>query len=287
MSGPATVPALGVNSVLFRHHDLSVAAEEAARAGYDGMELAAIAGMCEHLRLDSWRDQMGELEDLAGRYGLRWLSIEVASPGPARVGPALEAAAALGIPVVNVGPGGKADEAGAIEGAAERLAELARLAEPTGVQVCVKAHVGAAVHDTPTTQALLDAVASPALGVDVDPSHLFRAGESPSESFAAVASRVSHVHVRDCPAGGAGPGAIAQQACGRGDIDLLGFCSTLVGAGFAGPVCLEVIGAGVEDPLSTLVAVAAESRGYLHAAFDAARLDQRPATGGASGPARP
>lgn len=279
MSPAASGSAIGVNSVLFRHHDLATAAAEAARAGYDGVELAAIAGMCEHLRLDSWRDQLGELEELGGRHGLEWLSIEVGSPRPERVGPALEAAAHLGIPVVNVGPGGKADDAEELREAIEGLSALAKMAESSGVLLGVKAHVGAAVHDTPTTEALLESVPSRALCIDVDPSHLYRAGEEPSEAFVRVAGRVGHVHVRDCPAGSGGPGNIAQQTCGRGDIDLLGFCDTLVASAYRGPICLEVIGASADDPLASLVQVAAESRGYLRAAFEAARRGAEPPTG--------
>ena len=46
---------LGVNSVLFQGHDLATAMKHIAWAGYDGVELSAIKGMCEHLELDNWR----------------------------------------------------------------------------------------------------------------------------------------------------------------------------------------------------------------------------------------
>ena len=48
------------------------------------------------------------------------------------------------------------------------------------------------------------------------------------------------------PAGGllviASPGAPADQACGRGEINLYGYFKALVDAKYEGPVCLEVIG---------------------------------------------
>ena len=55
-----------------------------------------------------------------------------------------------------------------------------------------------------------------------------------------------------------------MQACGRGEIDLPGYCRVLVEAGYDGPVNLEVIGAG-EYPLSRCAVIAAESYGYLNA----------------------
>jgi sugar phosphate isomerase/epimerase len=58
------------------------------------------------------------------------------------------------------------------------------------------------------------------------------------------------------------------QACGRGDIDLLGYCQVLYEAGYAGPVNLEVIGAA-DWPLSRQAIIAAESRGYLNACLKA------------------
>ena len=43
---------LGVNSVLFSNSDFATAAKYIKLAGYDGVELSAIKGMCEHLALD-------------------------------------------------------------------------------------------------------------------------------------------------------------------------------------------------------------------------------------------
>ena len=38
---------LGVNSVLYKDFDFSTAARQIALAGYDGVEISAIKGMCE------------------------------------------------------------------------------------------------------------------------------------------------------------------------------------------------------------------------------------------------
>ena len=44
---------LGANSVLFAGFDLETAMKHIHMAGYDGVELSAIKGMCEHLELDN------------------------------------------------------------------------------------------------------------------------------------------------------------------------------------------------------------------------------------------
>jgi sugar phosphate isomerase/epimerase len=79
-----------------------------------------------------------------------------------------------------------------------------------------------------------------------------------------VLSRVKHVHIRDCKGRGPSPGAPCDQACGRGDIDLFGYCKAMVDGSYNGPVCLEVIGAGQYE-LAQRAVIAAESYGYLNA----------------------
>ena len=260
--------ALGVNTVLFKGHDVSVALEHAALAGYDGVELSAIGGMCEHLEPARWAEQVASIRELAGRHGLALLSIEAASRDPERLEQVFAAAAALAIPVVNIGPGGKSEVPGDFEAQADHTDALCRMAAAHGVTLCVKAHVGQSVYNTPTTLALMQRLDNAAFGVDMDPSHIFRAGEDPAVSLREVLSRVRHVHIRDCKQGGRGPGAPRDQACGRGDIDLFAYCRAMVEGGYDGPVCLEVIGAG-DCPLVERQAIASESYGFLNACLKA------------------
>jgi sugar phosphate isomerase/epimerase len=133
-----------------------------------------------------------------------------------------------------------------------------------GVTLCCKAHVGGSIFDTPTTLRAMKKITSKGFGVDMDPSHIYRAGEPPEKALPAVLSRVKHIHIRDCKGKGPGPGEPSDQACGRGDIDLFGYCKAMVDGGYNGPVCLEVIGAGKYD-LSRQAIIAAESYGYLNA----------------------
>ncbi|OBZ12655.1 sugar phosphate isomerase/epimerase [Bacillus sp. FJAT-26390] len=256
---------LGVNSVLFKEFDFAVAAKHIAACGYDGVEIAAIQGMCEHLDLSRWKQQKSELQAIVQENGLTFLSTEVASLKEERLLPAFEAAAEIGIPIVNVGPGGKLGVEEDLQSSIEMLARMAERAASYGIALCVKAHVGNAIHNTPTTLRAMDAIASPAFGIDMDPSHIHRAGENAEKALPAVLSRVKHVHIRDCKGREQGPGPIALQACGRGDIDLYGYCKAMADGGYEGPVVVEVIGAAPEHTLAQVSIVAAESYGYLNA----------------------
>ncbi|MCS6825779.1 MAG: sugar phosphate isomerase/epimerase, partial [Caldilinea sp.] len=234
---------LGANSVLFGGYPLETAFRYLAMAGYDGVELSAIDGMSEHLVLDRWRELVPEIKRLSSTYGLELLAIEQPSRDPAKMEKAMQAAVELGIPIINCGPGGKSGDEASFQQAMEELAALAQMAERYGVTLCVKAHVGQAVYNTPTTLRMMEAIPSPAFGVDMDPSHIYRAGENPVEAIAAVISRVKHVHIRDCKGRQQGPGKPEEQTNGRGDIDLVGYIRVLHEHGYTGPLDLEIIGA--------------------------------------------
>ncbi|MCL4506766.1 MAG: sugar phosphate isomerase/epimerase [Chloroflexi bacterium] len=255
---------LGVNSVLFGGFDFATAAKHIKMAGYDGVEISAIKGMCEHLVLDNWRAQANELKQIVADNGLEFLSTEVASLDEDRLMKAFEAGAEIGIPLINVGPGGKSNAEEDFQRTTDMLVKMAEKAEPFGVTLCCKAHVGGSIYNTPTTLRAMQKVVHPAFGVDMDPSHIYRAGENPAEALAPVLSRTRHIHIRDCKGPGPNPGTPPNQACGRGDIDLFAYCKVMVDGGYKGPVCLEVIGANQLD-LAQVSVIAAESYGYLNA----------------------
>lgn len=254
---------LGVNSVLFKRFSFREAAEAIKTCGYDGVEISAIEGMCEHLKLDRWKMHKTELLSIIEAYELSFLSSEVASRDRNRLLTAFEACAELGIPVANIGSGGKAGDEESFKEAMEIIAVSAADAESFGVTLCVKAHVGAAVHNTETTLRMVEIVNSKGLGVDMDPSHIHRAGENPAVELPKVLAAMKHIHIRDCLGMGPSPGEPALQACGRGDIDLFGYFEAMVNARYNGPVCLEVI--GPEQTMTQATAIASESYGYMNA----------------------
>lgn len=259
---------LGANTVLFGGYDLETAFKHLAMAGYDGVEVSAIDGMSEHLVLDRWQEIAPEVKRLAQAYNLELLAMEQPSRDREKMEKAMQAAVEIGIPIINCGPGGKTEDPSTLQQTIDELGELASMAEKYGVTLCVKAHVGHAVYNTPTTLKVMEAISSPNFGIDMDPSHIYRANENPVEAIAAVISRVKHVHIRDCKGRQQGPGKPEMQANGRGDIDLVGYIRVLHEHGYTGPLDLEVIGAK-EYSLEQCCIIAAEARGHMQACLQA------------------
>jgi sugar phosphate isomerase/epimerase len=259
---------LGLNSVLFGGHDLETAFRWTAACGYDCIELSAIDGMSEHLVLERWKELAKPIKELSARYRLATAAMEQPSQDPQKMEQAFQAAVEIGIPIINCGPGGKAGDEASLRQAIDTLGRLADRAGHYGLTLCVKAHVGAAIWNTETSLRALQAIASEHFGLDMDPSHVHRAGENPVEALRPILSRVRHVHIRDCKGRQQNPGTPEMQANGRGDIDLLGYIRTLHEHGYKGPVNLEVIGAKSYD-VTRCVAIAAESRGHMQACLQA------------------
>lgn len=259
---------LGANSVLFGGFNMETAFKYIAMAGYDGIELSAIDGMSEHLVLARWKEIAPEIKRLSKEYSLELLAMEQPSQDPAKMEQAFQAAVEIGIPIINCGPGGKSNDEGAWPKVIDSLGRLSRMAERYGVTLCVKAHVGASIYNTPTTLRAMKEITSPAFGIDMDPSHIHRAGENPVEAIAAVSSRVKHIHIRDCKGRQQSPGAPEMQANGRGDIDLVGYIRVLHENGYTGSIDLEVIGAKTYS-LEQCCVIAAESRGHTQACLQA------------------
>ena len=259
---------LGANSVLFGGYDMETAFKYIAMAGYDGIEVSAIEGMSEHLVLARWQEIAPEIKRLASVYNLELLAMENPSRNPELMEKAMQAAVEAGIPIINCGPGGKTGDDSTFQQSLDEIGVVVRMAEKYGITLCVKAHVGNYVYNTPTTLKLMSAINSPNFGIDMDPSHIYRANENPVEAIAAVISKVKHVHIRDCKGRQQGPGNPENQANGRGDIDLVGYLRVLHENGYTGPVDLEIIGAKSYSVEQCCI-IAAESRGHMQACLQA------------------
>lgn len=251
---------LGCNTVLFGSADLAQALQHVAWAGYRYVELAAIAGMCEHVRLG---DDVGAVKALLAEHGLEATAMEAATNDRERLTQLFALARALGVPIVNIGSGGKIGDEASTRDAIERMRDFARLAADHGVKLAVKPHVGQAIYNAETGLRLMNEVEEPAIGLNFDPSHLFRANETPQEVVPRWGSRILTSHFRDCPWRDGSPGSPEQQIPGRGIVDIPATLRALKSIGYAGPLNLEVIGAGKYE-ISRAMGIAAESRGYLH-----------------------
>jgi sugar phosphate isomerase/epimerase len=250
------------NSVLFGNFSLETALKNIADSGYDGAELAALPGMASHVGIDTSESFLKEVAKMAEDRSLQLSSIEA---GGVRddFDAVLQTAASLGIPVVAIGSGGKMNDEEAFKEVVEGVAKAVERAETHGVKLAVKAHVHAAVYNSATCLRLLDEVDSKYVGINFDPSHIFRAGELPEEAAAKIGKGIIHSHFRDAPVAEMGPpGNPWEQIPGTGLIDLSATIKSLRDVGYEGYLSLEVIGGGGMAE-TELMAIASRSQGYV------------------------
>jgi sugar phosphate isomerase/epimerase len=256
---------LGMNTVILGGAELEGALELVARCGFEFVELSAIAGMKAHLNPG---DDAAKIRDALAKNNLTATATEAATLDRERLSGIFKTAAEVGIPIVNIGSGGASGDEESTKTAISLMRELAKEASDAGVTLAVKPHVGQAIYNGATGARLMDEiagdVATGAVGLNFDPSHLARADEDPAQIAPLWGSRIVTSHFRDCPVRVPGPpGTPLQQIPGRGALDLPQILRALNGTGYAGPLNLEIIGAH-EWPLEHSVALVAESRGYLN-----------------------
>ncbi len=252
---------LGMNTVIFGSVDLQTALQHVAWAGYENVELSAIAGLAEHIKPG---DDAAKIKDALAAHNLTATATEAATNDRERLRGVFALAAQVGIPIVNIGSGGATGDEDSTKAAIQLMREFAQMAGDAGVKLAVKPHVGQAIYNADTGLRLMNEVSEAAIGLNFDPSHLARADEDPALVAPRWGDKIITSHFRDCPTRVPGPpGTPEQQIPGRGALDLPGILRALKGIGYAGPLNLEIIGAqGYE--ISRAMGVAAESRGYLN-----------------------
>ncbi len=254
---------LGCNTVVFGGFDLRTALEHVAFAGYAHVELAAISGMCEHVEANADAPEIRRVSELVAGHGLTPTAIEAGAADRERLELIFAVAEQLGVSIVNIGSGGTSDDEESTVRAIANIADLAKLAGGHGVRLAVKPHVGQAIYDSRTALRLMSEVDEEALGLNFDPSHLYRAGEDPEDVAIAWGGRIVTCHIRDCASRERAVGPPETQIPGRGAVDLPAVLRALRTVGYSGPMNLEVIGT-TKYSLPRAMGVAAESRGYLH-----------------------
>jgi sugar phosphate isomerase/epimerase len=259
---------IGANTVLFGGYDLETAFKYLAMSGYEGVELSTMDDLSQHLVLSRWQQLVPEIQRLSKEYGLELLAMERSATDPIQLELAFQAAVALKIPVVAIGSGGKTGDEESFKQTVDLMGKFAERAGFYGVTLCVKAHVGSSVYNIQTMLRMMEIISHPFLRLNMDPSHIYRAGEDPVEVLNAVLPYVGHIHIRDCKGRQSSPGKPENQVNGRGDVDLLGFFRLLHQAHYSGACDLEVIGAK-NYTLEQCCVIAAESRGHMQACLQA------------------
>ncbi len=251
---------IGMNTVVFAGTDFETALQHVAWAGYEYVELAAIAGMAPHVEIG---DDTAKIKDLLAANNLTATAMEAATTDVERLRGLFDLAAKIGVGIVNIGSGGKTGDEESVQASIALIRELAKMTADAGIVLAVKPHVGQAIYNGETGLRLMNEVPDASVGLNFDPSHLARADDDPGTIAQRWGNKIVTSHFRDCPVRVPGPpGTPEQQIPGRGALDLPGILASLKGIGYSGPVNLEVIGAK-DYPVSRAMGIAAEARGYL------------------------
>ena len=268
---------LGFNSVLFGNFDPEKAFIAASEIGYSGIELSALApAMSEHINeSDPVSQNISLISGLIDKYNIPVTAIERAKHDLNSWEYIVQLADGIGCPIINLGPGGSIDpngvpiSGGSFDYAIESLKRHSEISNKYNIMTCFKAHYNTCIDNTELSKKAVQLLENHNVGLDFDPSHIFRVPEDPVSGFKEVLPWISHVHIRDCIAQDIkGPGSPLEQICGRGKIDLNGILKLFKQSNYSGPVNLEVIGAKQGNlSLPTCTVIAAESKGWLNCAL--------------------
>jgi len=113
--------------------------------------------------------------------------------------------------------------------------QLCAICAERGLRYALESHPYRWVCGAVSLLRLIDHVGSPALGVNLDPSHMFPMGDLPHIAAYQLAGRVWHTHVSD------NDGATnAHWRPGKGKIDWGAFLEALHETGYAGTISIEL-----------------------------------------------
>jgi sugar phosphate isomerase/epimerase len=248
------------NTYLFLGFDLDTAFAQIAWCGYPEVELHMSnldKSLRHHIASAETIAQIAAMASaLAETHHLPIRAIET-SPSAIITENALLLAKALGVRIVTTGWAPKGTMAEAIDS----LRPLADKAQELDVILAIKPHSGFTIYSAATVLELAQAIDSPALRINFDPTHIFRAPEDPAETVGLLSDYIVHSQFRDCENREARGPAEAQVA-GRGAIDLPSALIALQGIGYDGPLSFLCVGAEAYT-LNQCAALAGEHKGYM------------------------
>jgi sugar phosphate isomerase/epimerase len=245
-------PRVICSTITLRHLPLRDALASISAAGFVGIDLGALPGVCDHVPFTLDADAVTEVAAVVQTSGLAVRSVnadvgDLNSPLDATVDAErlthldrlLDLCTAIDAQAL-VLPNGAQDHDPVddlerdLDRVAGRLAEHARRAHDRGVQLWVEApHFFRLVYDLDRTALLLDRLPE-SIGVVCDTSHITASGSTPREFLARFGERTHHVHLRD-----AEPGYI-HHSIGRGVIDFADLVDALSEIGYTGDLSLEL-----------------------------------------------
>jgi sugar phosphate isomerase/epimerase len=203
-----------------------------------------------------------EMAAVSGTYNMAHPDPERRTGGARRLRALIAAAPALGTRAVTLCTGTRDPDdmwrdhrdnasAEAWRDMLESVGAAVEAAEDAGVTVLVEPEPGNVVRDAPAARALLDELASPALGIVIDaanllpPERLADQRRVMDEAFELLGADIALAHAKDVRADG------VVVTPGRGRVDYPAYLALLSAAGVAGPLILHGL---AEDEVADSVA---------------------------------
>jgi sugar phosphate isomerase/epimerase len=245
-------PRVICSTITLRHLPLRDALAAIGAAGFAGIDLGALPGVCDHVPFTLDANAVTEVAAVVQSSGLAVRSVnadvgDLNSPLDSTVDAErlthldrlLDLCTAIDAQALVLPNGAQVhdpvdDMERDLDRVAGRLSEYGQRAHNRGVQLWVEApHFFRLVYDLDRTALLLDRLPQ-SIGVVCDTSHITASGSTPREFLARFGERTQHVHLRD-----AEPGYI-HHSIGRGIIDFADLVDALVEIGYAGDLSLEL-----------------------------------------------
>ena len=277
---------LGCSTILYGGYALDKALDGIAQVGFAGIELCARPGMAPHVEMgkpDSYYLEIRQkvaarglfIESIAGTGG-----ISISSDDFPKV---LEAAKLLGARYIAEGAGGESPAVeddrfspefeSSLKGFVDIVNRAAEHAAVYGIKLTIKPHVGTAVYSRETILRAMEQVDREWVGINYDPSHIWRSGalkQDPVETLKAVQEHVFTLRIRDNRASRERPiGSVDKQIPGNGAMDLPAIAAVMKTIDRAPCATLEIVGThgGTGYALEDVQRVVEQSFAYLQPLF--------------------
>ncbi|MFV0405877.1 MAG: sugar phosphate isomerase/epimerase family protein [Propioniciclava sp.] len=246
-------PSVVCSTITFRHRSLPESLARIRDAGFTGIDLGALPGVCTHVPEILDAAAIASVAADVQRSGLQVRSInadigdlnEPVSPGEsARREEHLRAlldlchavdSPALVLPNGSMGPEPKVDLDTDLDLVADRLLQAAAVAVTANIALWVEAQHSLRLCGTlPRAVTLMDRLRDVPIGVVMDFSHIVAAGDSLREYVDLLGDRVAHVHLRDAIRGD------IHRSIGNGEVDFAQGIGALLDRGYPGVFSLEL-----------------------------------------------
>ena len=215
---------LGCSTILYGGHTLEVALERIKATGYKAIELCGIPGMAPHLNPGQDSGYYESIKSLVGSHGLVLESIGASGNlgDQDRFLQIMDAAAAVGAPLITTGGGGESDNEESFKTVIEHINSLAKEAASRGVKLSIKPHVSNAVYNTETAYRFMQEIDREWVGLNYDTTHIWRTPqqEVPEETIHRIRDYILSLRIRDVKGRQTAIGPVENQVAGNGDMDL-------------------------------------------------------------------